>query len=148
MAELSLFECSKASLQKVPVVEGQLVVCTDTGNFYRDTNNSRIELGTSVTTVSALPLSPIENKLYLMNGTQLYLQNGTDWLWVNHVPQVVITANSISEFPKVGNSLCIYLDKSSNSSYRQDDTDVKYYCIGNDYRNITIICGGGSLTAN
>lgn len=73
MAELSLFECSKASLQKVPVVEGQLVVCTDTGNFYRDTNNSRIELGTSVTTVSALPLSPIENKLYLMNGTQLYL---------------------------------------------------------------------------
>lgn len=71
MARLSLYECSKENLPRVPITDGQLVVCIDTGDFYRDTSDNRIPLGTSVITTSVLPLSPIQNKLYLVNGTEL-----------------------------------------------------------------------------
>lgn len=71
MAGLSLYECSKENLPQVPITDGQLVVCIDTGDFYRDTSANRIPLGTSVITTSVLPLSPIQNRLYLVNGTEL-----------------------------------------------------------------------------
>ncbi len=88
MAKLSLYECSKESLPQVPITDGQLVVCTDTGDFYRDTPNDRIPLGTSVVTASALPLSPIQNRLYLVNGTQLQVFTGSEWVHINEVPDL------------------------------------------------------------
>lgn len=142
MAELSLYECSKENLPKVPITNGQLVVCTDTGDFYRDTETKRIPLGTSVITTSVLPLSPIQNRLYLVNGTELWLFTGSEWVQINEVPKFLITARTMTDFPKIGNVLCIYIDKENNRSYRQDDDDTKYYCIGSDWQDINIISGG------
>lgn len=142
MAKLSLYECSKESLPQVPITDGQLVVCTDTGDFYRDTLNDRIPLGTSVVTASALPLSPIQNRLYLVNGTQLQVFTGSEWIQINEVPELVITASAMTSFPKIGNVLCIYIDKETNRSYRWDDENTKYYCIGSNQQDITIINGG------
>lgn len=145
MAKLSLFSCTKSTLSQVPITDGQLVVCTDTGDFYRDTKNDRIALGASVVTTSELPLSPIQNKLYLMNGAELQLFNGSEWVHINRAPRFVITADTITAFPKIGSALCIYIDKETNRSYRQDDDDTKYYCISNgdnDWHDIEMIDGG------
>ena len=38
--------------------------------------------------------------------------------------------------------LCIYIDKETNRSYRWDDDDTKYYCIGSDWQDIKMINGG------
>lgn len=142
MAGLSLYECSKENLPQVPITDGQLVVCIDTGDFYRDTSANRIPLGTSVITTSVLPLSPIQNRLYLVNGTELQLFTGSEWVQINEVPKLVITVKTMTDLPKVGNVLCIYIDKETNRSYRQDDDDIKYYCIGSDWQDINIINGG------
>lgn len=142
MARLSLYECSKENLPRVPITDGQLVVCTDTGDFYRDTSDNRIPLGTSVITTSVLPLSPIQNRLYLVNGTELQLFTGSEWVQINEVPKLVITVNTMTDLPKVGNVLCIYIDKETNRSYRWDDDDTKYYCIGSDWQDIKMINGG------
>ena len=48
----------------------------------------------------------------------------------------------IINFPNVGKPGNIYIDTLANKSYRWDDTDLKYYCIGSDYNDINlIICG-------
>ena len=52
--------------------------------------------------------------------------------------------DSLAQFPIVGNEEYIYIDRSTNKSYRWDDTNVKFYCVGNDYENIEVINGGSS----
>lgn len=52
---------------------------------------------------------------------------------------------SLSGFPSVGSNNIAYIDKSTNKTYRWDDNDLKYYCIGSDYGAIQIINGGGGL---
>ena len=66
MANLSLYEIRQSQLSSLPVVNGRLIVCTDTGNFYRDLDNERIVLGASIEKVSLLPLAPLDNKIYLL----------------------------------------------------------------------------------
>lgn len=51
---------------------------------------------------------------------------------------------SIYNFPNIGDENKIYIDTSTNRTYRWDDTSIKYYCIGSDYNNIDIINGGSS----
>lgn len=45
------------------------------------------------------------------------------------------------QFPNVGKSQIIYIDKTSNRSYRWDDTDLKYYLLNNYFDDIKIIDG-------
>lgn len=52
--------------------------------------------------------------------------------------------DSLAEFPTVGDEKYIYIDRSTNKSYRWDDTNVKFYCVGTDYENIEVINGGSS----
>ena len=57
----------------------------------------------------------------------------------------VTTYNSIYEFPNRGNGETLYFSKEENASYRWDDEDSKYYCVGRNYDEIdTIICGGSA----
>jgi hypothetical protein len=44
------------------------------------------------------------------------------------------------QFPTTGNSNTIYIDKSTDKSYRWDNDDLKYYPL-NDYENIQVIDG-------
>ena len=44
------------------------------------------------------------------------------------------------QFPTIGKSQTIYIDKSNNKSYRWDDNELKYYRL-NDYTEIELING-------
>lgn len=44
------------------------------------------------------------------------------------------------EFPTIGKSRTIYIDKEKDMIYRWDETNLKYYSL-NDYNNIGIIDG-------
>lgn len=49
--------------------------------------------------------------------------------------------SSLYAFPTPGDESIIYLDKSTNKTYRWDDNNTRYYCIGSDYEDIKIIDG-------
>ncbi len=82
MAKLSLREITQSQLGNTPVIDGQIVCCKDTGSFYKDTSDGRVELGNSIITVSELPLAPIQDKIYLLKPNTLYLYDG-DWVKIN-----------------------------------------------------------------
>ncbi len=50
--------------------------------------------------------------------------------------------NSKFEFPNIGNPAVEYIDKTANRTYRWDEENMKYYCIGSDYNEIKVINGG------
>ena len=56
----------------------------------------------------------------------------------------VLTYANIFEFPNRGSSKIIYVSMDDNSSYRWDEEDSKYFCIGRDYEEIEVIICGGS----
>lgn len=43
------------------------------------------------------------------------------------------------EFPSIGDSECLYIAKDENATYRYDDEDRAYYCVGRDYKQIEAI---------
>lgn len=51
------------------------------------------------------------------------------------------TAESVLDFPTIGEVDTIYIAKSENASYRWNDADLHYYCIGRDYNEIELIDG-------
>ena len=144
MANLSLLECLDSQVDNQPIVNGQLVCCIDSGRFFRDTADERIPLGNSILSVSSLPIAPISNKLYLLRPSTLYFYNGNDWISVNEIPKIIITQNSTTEFPSVGSELALYVCKTENRTYRQDDDNLKYYCVGSNQGDIQVIDGGRS----
>lgn len=49
------------------------------------------------------------------------------------------------ELPNRGKSSVIYIVADENASYRWDEDNNKYFCIGRDYEEIKIIiCGGNA----
>lgn len=59
------------------------------------------------------------------------------------VEDTILVFPSSLQFPTIGKEGSIYIDTQTNKSYRWDDTNIKYYCIGSDYEDIQIInCGG------
>jgi len=140
MANLSLFEVTQSRLGSVPITNGQLVVCTDTGNFYRDLDGTRIALGNSVEKISSLPLAPLADKIYLLTTDHSLWYFNSEWIQLNK--GFVVQAANYASLPAVGSESCIYVVKNLNKSYRWDDTTNSYYCIGSDYNDISIINGG------
>lgn len=51
------------------------------------------------------------------------------------------TADTHLSFPLTGDSKTIYIATNENKTYRWDDTDLKYYCIGSNYNDIDVIDG-------
>lgn len=144
MVTLSLREISQSQLSQTPVIPGQLICCTDTGNFYKDNaNNARISLGTSVIYVESLPLAPLSEKIYLLKPDKLYLYDG-DWIELNKKQEIVVTKDDIYHFPSIGDESCIYIATNENATYRWDDSNLKYFCIGSNVNDIGIVNGGSS----
>lgn len=54
----------------------------------------------------------------------------------------IIEANTFLEFPSIGQPGKLYIDKSANKTYRWDEGQIRYICVGSDYESITIIDGG------
>lgn len=141
MANLSLFEVTQSQLQSVAITDGQLIVCTDTGNFYRDLDGQRIVLGASIEKVSTLPIAPLNNKVYLLLSDQSLWYYEDDWIQLSN-RRVINTVSTYASLPSVGSEACIYIVKNQNKTYRWDDDSNRYYCIGSDYNDIDVIDGG------
>lgn len=65
--EISLYEGDESTLPLLPIIDGQLIICKDTGNIYKDNDGKRNPLGGHVEVIDSLPLAPIEYKLYYYN---------------------------------------------------------------------------------
>lgn len=82
MSKLSLCEIQQSQLDKIPIVDGQLVCCLDTGNTYRDTAGGRVRIGSDLERVSELPLAPLAGKIYYLPPGDLYIYN-SGWVMLN-----------------------------------------------------------------
>lgn len=142
MAFLSLTEVSESKLKDVPITDGQLIFCRDTGNFYKDSATSRNPISSDFLVVNDLPLAPLVNKLYLLLPNTLCFYNNGVWEELNESP--VVTKDTKYAFPNIGSASKIYVATAENKTYRWNDDDLKYYCIGSDYNDINIINGGGA----
>ena len=57
----------------------------------------------------------------------------------------VMQCNTIHDLPNRGNTKTVYFIKSEDASYRWDEENSKYFCVGRDYNEIeVIICGGNA----
>lgn len=83
MAKLTLREINQSQLDTTPVVDGQLLICLDTGNMYRDTATGRVHTSSDIEIVNDLPLAPLANKIYLLMPSQLYICLGGEWVRLN-----------------------------------------------------------------
>ena len=67
--------------------------------------------------------------------------------WNNLIDLSVLSAETImqydsaADFPVLGSSAKIYIDKATDRSYRWDSDSHHYYCIGADYSKVTVING-------
>lgn len=100
MANLSLRELNQSQLESAPIVDGQLIICKDTGNMYRDFGKTRIQAGRDIEFVAELPLAPINGKIYaLRTGEMWAYENGT---WTSMNPELErITNTQIDEILKL-----------------------------------------------
>ena len=57
----------------------------------------------------------------------------------------VIQRDSYLEFPNIGDINCVYADISSNTLYRWDNANKKYYLVGFNYEDVKNIIGGNSI---
>ena len=53
------------------------------------------------------------------------------------------SANTSLEFPLTGDSNVLYVATQENKTYRWDEDQLKYYCIGSDYNEIEYIDATG-----
>ena len=83
MSKLSLLEIAQSQLDKTPVIDGQLIVCLDTGNAYRDTTTTHVKIGSDLEVVSDLPLAPLAEKIYYLKPDKLYAYLGGNWTLLN-----------------------------------------------------------------
>lgn len=83
MSKLSLREIKQSQLDETPIIDGQLIVCLDTGNAYRDSEIAHVKIGSDLEVVSELPLAPLIDKIYLLKPDKLYVYTNDDWLNLN-----------------------------------------------------------------
>ena len=55
-----------------------------------------------------------------------------------------VQVESKTNLPNVGSEGTVYFVKDENATYRWDETGLKYYCTGRDYREIKVINGGNA----
>lgn len=105
----------------------------------------------------------MENKYLDIKGLQRLIENNekvfsdknhkhvaSDITDLNDILDLLVERNSyagIKNFPSVGKTGNVYIDTLTNKSYRWDDTDIKYYCIGSDYNDINLITCGDATSA-
>lgn len=97
MSKLSLREIAQSQLDSTPVIDGQLIVCLDTGNAYRDTATAHVKIGSDLEVVSDLPLAPLAEKLYYLKPDKLYVFLGGNWTLLND--KTIDLDESIAKLP-------------------------------------------------
>lgn len=97
MSNLSLREIAQSQLDSTPVIDGQLIVCLDTGNAYRDTATAHVKIGSDLEVVSDLPLAPLAEKIYYLKPDKLYVFLGGNWTLLND--KTIDLDESIAKLP-------------------------------------------------
>lgn len=110
MSKLSLLEINQSQLDTTPVIDGQLIVCLDTGNAYRDSTVAHVKIGSDLEVVSELPLAPLAGKIYLKKPNELYSYAGGVWTLLNE--ECSISANKSA----ANGDVKIMLDGAKQSS--------------------------------
>ena len=57
----------------------------------------------------------------------------------SYVDDKIVQKEIFSDLPVSGKEGVIYIVKSENKTYRWDDNNIKYYCIGSNYNDIEVI---------
>lgn len=63
---------------------------------------------------------------------------------LDKVRRTVFDYTNRFEFPNVGTTGFLYIDKSEGASYYWDEERAHYFIAGTDYNNITVITGGNA----
>jgi hypothetical protein len=70
---------------------------------------------------------------------------GTEAEWIESLNTSPLRRfNSKYEFPNIGATAYLYIDLRENKLYRWDSNFKKYYCVGSNYNDITVIDGGNA----
>lgn len=101
MSKLSLLEINQSQLDKTPVIDGQLIVCLDTGNTYRDSSVAHVKIGNDLEVVSELPLAPLANKIYFLKPDKLYISSGGNWVLLNEEYSFSATKSAMNGAVKI-----------------------------------------------
>ena len=125
MLKLSLLEIAQSQLDTTPVVDGQLIVCLDTGNAYRDNSVAHVKIGNDLEVVSELPLAPLAEKLYYLKPDKLYLNLGGNQVLLNE--RSVIQDNLTSDSST--NSLSAKQGKVLKNLIDKKPDEMKLYPI-------------------
>lgn len=73
--------------------------------------------------------------------TQTELKKYIDKQIEDSIAETVVQEDSFLKFPVVGKKDALYIDTTTNKSYRFDEERLKYYIIGTDYEDIKVIRG-------
>ena len=123
MSNLSLREIAQSQLDSTPVFDGQLIVCLDTGNAYRDTATAHVKIGSDLEVVSDLPLAPLAEKLYYLKPDKLYVFLGGNWTLLND--KTIDLDESIAKLP--AGSSTVLNDDVEIITQDTDITQPHYY---------------------
>ena len=123
MSNLSLREIAQSQLDSTPVIDGQLIVCLDTGNAYRDTATAHVKIGSDLEVVSDLPLAPLAEKIYYLKPDKLYVFLGGNWTLLND--KTIDLDESIAKLP--AGSSTVLNDDVEIITQDTDITQPHYY---------------------
>lgn len=61
---------------------------------------------------------------------------------ISQATDIILEFPTSLQFPTIGKEKTIYIDTNKNKTYRWDDENLKYYCIGSNYDDMDLItCG-------
>lgn len=146
---LKVISTTDSKLNSLKLNNGQLIFVHDKHQIYMDMNNKRT-LYEQIVTINTEQerqglLAPIDG-FYFVLDTAILWRYSQKWIQITSQPaQCILYEDSYLKFPTIGNENQIYIDTSENATYRWDDADLKYYCIGRDYKEIKVINGGSSV---
>lgn len=146
---LSAVITTGSKLSELPIKNYQLIFVKDTQTIALDFNGKRTTYSQVITVQTEAErqaiLAPIHGLFYFVQDSCCLWTFDNTWKQITSPPKdVIMKAKNISEFPPLGNELCLYIAQEENKMYRWDDTDIKYYCVGSDYNDIKIINGGSA----
>lgn len=146
---LSVIGTVKSRLPDLSIKNGQLIFIQDSQTIALDLNGKRTFYNEIITMDTEEQrqsiLAPIQGVFYFVQKTYCIWTYDNEWKQLTSPPhEVIVNVDSISNLPSVGNEICLYIVKNENKTYRWDDVDIKYYCIGSDYNDIKTIDGGSA----
>lgn len=92
--------------------------------------------------IPTTPPTPTDYEAYVKLVNEYKEQSIAQYQELKDTKTETITKETAIEFPNIGSEKNIYIETSTNRTYRWSDTDLKYYCVGSDYSEIDIISGG------